>query len=475
MNYIKQFLFIVLFATIGVNCLFSQGYKIDIHIKNLEDSTIYLGYYYGDKQYAKDTLVLDKSGKGTFEGTDTLQGGLYFILVPQNMFFEVIIDKDAEFSLSTTFDENAQTLTKKLSSKGSKDMDVYINYQSFMNQKGEQALKLKERLKQTKDDEASKSIRDSLNMIHNDVKAKWDEIDKTYPESLLAAILRINKEIEIPEPPKDKNGVITDSSFQYRYYKKHYFDYVDFSDERLLRTQFYHPKVDRYFEKMIIPAPDSVIQESKMILDKASDNEEVFKYTLQMLFNKYNNSNIMGMDKVFVFYAENYYLDGKAPWADEEWLTKVKERVNEIKPNLIGNKAHEIKLLSPEGEPISMQMINAEYLILFFFEPSCGHCKKATPKMKEIVDKYWELGVEILGIYTQIDKEEWMKFIEEQNLDNWIHGWDPYNQSNYRHYYDIKATPAIYLLDKNKNIIGKRIDVETVDKILEDEFNKKEK
>jgi hypothetical protein len=78
-----------------------------------------------------------------------------------------------------------------------------------------------------------------------------------------------------------------------------------------------------------------------------------------------------------------------------------------------------------------------------------------------------------LGIYTQFKKEEWLKFIEEQELDNWINGWDPYNQSNYRHYYDIKSTPSIYLLDKNKNIIGKRIDVETVEKILEDEFKRK--
>jgi thiol-disulfide isomerase/thioredoxin len=354
-------------------------------------------------------------------------------------------------------------------------MDLYLTYQSFMTHHGELALKLREKLKDSKNDEESDRIKDSLDILHTEVKAKWNEIETNHSNSLLASILKINKEIEVPEPPKDENGIITDSSFQYRYYKKHYFDYFNFNDERLIHTQFYHPKVDRYFEKWIIPAPDSVIKECGMVLEKAAANQEVFKYTLQMLFNKYNNSNIMGMDKVFVYFAETYYLNGKAPWADAEWLKKVEDRIKDIKPNLIGHKAEEIRLLSKDDELISMHLINAEYTVLFFYEPSCGHCKKATPKMKALSDKYWEKGVEVLGIYTQFKKEEWLKFIDEQELDNWIHGWDPYNQSNYRHYYDIKATPAIYLLDKDKNIIGKRIDAETVEKILEDEFKQKEK
>ena len=473
----KKIVFISIAIIIGgfTNNLRSQNYNIKLQIENLGDSTVYLGYYYGDKQYAKDTLTLDKKGRGVFSGNDTLKGGIYFILVPGNMFFEIVIDKDKDFSLSTVYDGDAGSLTKKLSSKGSKDMDMYLSYQKFMTKQGELAIALRKKLKDNDNEDEVSHIKDSLQVLHNEVKAKWLEVETEHPNSLLTSILLCNKEIEIPEPPKDENGNITDSSFQYNYYKKHYFDYVDFSDERLLRTQFYHPKIDRYFEKLIIPMPDSVIKESRMLLEKASANEEIFKYTLQLLFNKYNNSNIMGMDKVFVFFAETYYLNGKAEWADSAWLKKVEERVLDIKPNLIGNNAEEIRLLSPKDEMISLHMINAEYTILFFYEPNCGHCKKATPKMKELSDKYWEKGVEVLGIYTQFKKDEWLKFIKEFELDNWINGWDPYNQSNYRHYYDVKSTPSIYLLDKDKNIIGKRIDVETVGKILEDEFKRKGK
>jgi len=452
--------------------LFGQGYQIKVKIENLQDSTIYLGYYFGDKQYAKDTVKLDGKGYGEFSGKEKLPGGVYFVLLPGNIFFELIVDKEQQFTVSTIYTGNATDLVKNLTTKGSHDMDLYINYQKFMTQQGELAIKLRDKLKAELLEPDKKRVNDSLQLLHNEVKMKWETIEKDHPESLIAAILKFNKEIDIPEPPKDEKGIIIDSSFQYKYYKAHYFDFIDFADERLLRTQFYHPKIDRYFEKMILPIPDTVIKESYMVLVKAKASEEVFKYTLQLLFNKYNNSNIMGMDKAFVFFAETYYLNGNAPWADSTWLSKVEERVKEIKPNLIGNKAQEIRLLSPDEQFISLYNIHAEYTVLFFYEPGCGHCKKATPKMKAMANKYWGQGVEVLGIYTQVEKEEWLKFIKEQELENWINAWDPYNQSHFRQNYDIKSTPSIYLLDKNKNIIGKRIDVETLELILEDEFKK---
>jgi thiol-disulfide isomerase/thioredoxin len=462
---------ILLFNSLFIK-LFAQEYKINVHIENIKDTNVYLGYYFGNKQYAFDTTYVDNEGNGIFKG-DSLPAGLYFILTPKNDFFEIIIDKDKSFSVSTKYEGDARSLTQNLVSKGSKDMDIYINYQNFMMHQSKIAITLRNELKNA-DDDRNVEIKDSLKLLQKEVETKWNEIIEKYPQSLLTSILLCNKDIEVPAPPKDGNGNIIDSSFQYKYYKKHYFDYVNFSDVRLLRTQFYYPKIMRYFDKVIIPAPDTIIKECKMVLDKASANEEVFKYTLQMLFNKYNNSNIMGMDKVFVFFAENYYLNGKATWADSTWLEKVKKRAYDLKPNLLGNKAADIKLLSPNDEFISLYLINAEYTILFFYEPECGHCKKATPKLKALSDKYWGKGVEVLGIYIQYDKEKWLKFIESQHLENWINGWDPYNQSNFRHNYDVTATPTIYLLDKDKKIIGKRIDTETIDKILEDEFKKKE-
>lgn len=451
----------------------TSGYMINVHIDNLADSTIYLGYYYGDKQYVKDTIKLDHEANGVFTGEKSLDGGIYFVLVPGNTIFELMIDETQYFSVSTKFTGDAADLTKYLKTEGSAEQQLYIDYQQFMYNQNMLAMGLRKRLPKAKGKEKT-AISDSLELLFTQVKARWNDIETNHHKSLLAAVLRINRDIEVPDFPRDSDGNVIDSAFQYKYYKKHYFDNVDFQDARLLRTQFYQPKLVRYFDKMILQAPDTIVKESRDIISRTEGCDEMFRFTLQTIFNKYNNSNIMGMDKVLVFFGDNYYLkEGKTPWVDSAWVEKLRERVEELRYNQVGNQAVELHLYSYDDQPITISGVNAEYTVLFFFEPSCGHCKKATPKMKALADKYWSKGVEVLGIYTQTDKKEWGDFIEKQGLENWINAWDPHNQSGFRLFYDIRSTPSIYLLDRGKKIIAKRIDVETLESILDDEYARK--
>lgn len=60
---------------------------------------------------------------------------------------------------------------------------------------------------------------------------------------------------------------------------------------------------------------------------------------------------------------------------------------------------------------------------------------------------------------------EWFKYIKEKEL-NWINVADLDLKSNFRAYYDIYSTPVIYVLDRNKKIIAKRIDVENLGDFL---------
>ncbi|MBP5668403.1 MAG: DUF5106 domain-containing protein, partial [Salinivirgaceae bacterium] len=319
-----KYCLVAILAVLG--CGFAKadgGYNIKVHIDGLADSTVYLGYYFGDKQYVKDTLKLDKKANGAFKGDKKLEGGIYFVLVPGNTIFELMIDNEQNFSVSTKFTGDASDLTKYLKSEDSDEVKMYVDYQQFMIAQNAKALGLRKRLTKAKGNE-EKAIKDSLAILSNEVMARWDDIETNHSKSLLAAVLRINKDIDIPDFPRDADGNVLDSAFQYKFYKKHFFDNVDFQDARLLRTSFFQPKIDRYFEKMILQAPDTIIKESKMLLDKAEGCDEVFRFLLQTIFNKYNNSDIMGMDKVLVFFGDNYYLNGRATWADSTWLEKLR-------------------------------------------------------------------------------------------------------------------------------------------------------
>lgn len=76
-------------------------------------------------------------------------------------------------------------------------------------------------------------------------------------------------------------------------------------------------------------------------------------------------------------------------------------------------------------------------------------------------------------MYTQVKPEEWKEFIEEKDLYDFINVWDPYNRTGFRDLYDIYSTPVIYVLDSEKKIMAKRIDVDYITEFIR--YDRKDK
>jgi len=52
----------------------------------------YLGYYFGDKQYLRDSAVTDAKGKMIFKDNKTLEGGVYLIATAdKSLLFDFIV------------------------------------------------------------------------------------------------------------------------------------------------------------------------------------------------------------------------------------------------------------------------------------------------------------------------------------------------------------------------------------------------
>ena len=222
------------------------GYKIHVKINGLKDTTLLLGHHFGAKKYVVDTVKLNSKGEGTFTGDSLLEGGIYLLITPAMNYFEIIVDKDQDFSVST----DTADLIKNLKIVGSEENTVFNEYQNFMveNQKKAAATKKQyDYFKKMVDSTGNPSINkkafeDSiatkkveLAKLDTLVKARWNMINTTYPNSLLASVLKAMKEVDVPPFPRNQKGEIIDSSFQYKYYRTHYFDNINFHDSRLLR------------------------------------------------------------------------------------------------------------------------------------------------------------------------------------------------------------------------------------------------
>ena len=346
---------------------------------------------------------------------------------------------------------------------GSLENKLFNDHQKYIIDASRKSQALKARMDANKDNkDTAEILKKEVNEIDKQVKAYRLKIMSDYPKTFMAKIIQTMQEPEVPDYPRDNKGNITDSSFQFRYYKAHYLDNVDFGDERLLRTPLFQNKVKTYTQQLTVPAPDSIIIAVDTIIEKSRANKEVFKYCVATLANYYETSNIMGYDKIFVHIAEKYYLTKDAYWADSTLKAKIHERVMKIKPNILGELAHDLAMPDTSLKMHTLYGIKSKYTILAFWDPTCSHCKIEIPKLCQLYDSLKAQKIlEVFAVGIESDMDLWKKFIRDNKLD-WINVADLYNQSNFRSYYDIYSTPVIYLLDEEKHIIAKRLDTEKI-------------
>jgi thiol-disulfide isomerase/thioredoxin len=220
------------------------------------------------------------------------------------------------------------------------------------------------------------------------------------------------------------------------------------------------------------------------MLEDSKSNEEMFKFILSSLAEKYVNPKYMGQDAIFVHLFEKYFLPGFADtWMNEKYKKYIFDRGYSLMSNTLGKKAAELPMIDTLGNKFSLYDVDAAYTIICFWDPTCGHCKEEVPKLNLFFQQKWrQNGIKIIGVMTDGGKENWIKFINENNLTNWIHLYQTdetkeallkANKPSYRQLYDAYLTPTIYLLDKNKNILAKKLNSEQLDEFIE--FKKKAK
>jgi thiol-disulfide isomerase/thioredoxin len=397
------------------------------------------------------------------------------IVPPSKKYFELLIDKEQTFSFET---DTTSKMVEHMKIKGSDDNAMFYKYLDYISVKGNEAEPLRKRMAKIKEDslmqikkkDSLKILQDKISAIDKDVQNYQEKVIKDHPESFLSVIFKAQKDITVPETPILPNGR-KDSTFPYSYYKNHYWDNIPLSDDRILRTPLFHNKLKYYLDKVVIQHPDSIIKETEWLIQQTKGNKEMFKYIVWYTTTTYETSNIMGMDAVFVHLVENYYATWKAYWVDSTTNKKIIHRGFLLKPLLLEKPAPGLVLQDSLDKNVSLYEVKSKYTVVIFWDPDCGHCQKIVPKLKEIYDsKLKAKGVTVYAVQIEDKDDKWKQFVKEKKLD-WINVRDKYKNYYLHDLYDIYSTPVIYILDENKRIKAKRIDVEQLDGFI-DHLNK---
>ncbi len=440
--------------------------NVKFHIDEMPDDTIYLARYFGDRLYYADTAVA-KNQTVIFNKKELIEG-VYALVCPGPKYFEFIMSKEdvVMYTKMSDFVGNMRVIK-------SENNKIFYSYITFLNEKKKIAQEY----------QANKET-DKLAALDKEVKAFQQKIVFENKNKLGAKILAMSIDPIVPDELKSND------TLRYRFFLDHYWDNIDVTDKRIVHSPVYHNKLDHFFKKMIPQHPDTICYHAQKIIDQMDPKSDLFKYTVHYITYNYETSNIMGMDAVFVCMAQKYYCPATetgAFWLDSTKLVDLCDKAYNLSPLLIGKQAPRIILADTTEENwVDFYKNTQKYNLLLFWDPDCGHCKKEIPKLLKLYHDFndMDVDIEVFAFGTNLENEDWKKFIKEKQLD-WtnLSDFPAANENprvylyekkvtdlkslNFRKTYDIFSTPQVYLLDENKKIIGKKLDALTLGKMVE--------
>lgn len=440
----------------SVSLVAQPAYKLDFKIEGLNDTTLLLGHYYLESTYAKDTAK-STGGSFSFDGKKPLGPGVYFLIKGKTRLFEFVIGKSQHFTMTT----NTSDYVSNMKVTGDIDNQLFFDNMRFnmeRNREAEPFVKIMQDSTLT-DEAKKKEAREALSKINDKVIAHQNGVIEKYPDTFTARLFKVNKRVEIPEAPKKPDGTI-DSTFHLRYYRDHYFDYFDLADDGLLRLSknHYKEKVEEYLDRLFAPEADTLTKVINKLIAIAKKNQETYKYLTFMCMQKYIQPKYMGQDQIFVNLYDQYVATGEMNyWMNEKFRQNYKEQANRIRSSALGRKSNNLVLRDVNGAMRSLHTMTNKYTVVYFYDPDCGHCKKETPKLVAFKNATkMDVGVYTVGADTSMTKIK--KYVKDMQMEKLVNTCFYYSAvGNYRDLYDAETTPMIYILDREKKIIARKL------------------
>ena len=198
-------------------------------------------------------------------------------------------------------------------------------------------------------------------------------------------------------------------------------------------------QIDFYFDVLVSPLPDSITVEISRLIGRTESQPELRDFILWKLLDKYQYPEYMTQDQVFVWLYDHYFSQLEIKDLNPANLTLIREKAERLRRLALFQPAPNFKL----SDSIDLQSIESEYTVLFFFDHDCDLCQQ---EMRDL-DSVFEAHPEITTLAIDMNSDD-------TALDVLYD------------LYDIEITPLIYVLDRDKRIIAKKIRAKQIPLVL---------
>lgn len=313
-------------------------------------------------------------------------------------------------------------------------------------------------------------IFDKLNLLHP-ITIRYDRNSPFY-EAAKQEFYEVQQELQIylksvPESTLAyqfikadlRPALAHDRSFgeQRKDFQEKWFDGFNWSEDRLLNSDIVVNKVDGFMGLFADRnlSPEQQENEFKrgidMILSQTQENSKMHEFVLSYLVRKLEQ---FGMENVILHIAENY-ADSGDKCEKESSDSEIINRLKKYEQMRIGQFAPLISSFDGKGQNIEVLDQLSEKNLVIFWSSQCTHCRQMIPDLNKWYETAKKSGWTLISISLDKDQQELAAAIKDLGINYPVYsdfkGWNSAAALDY----NVSATPAMFVLDKERRIIGK--------------------
>jgi len=434
-----------------------------ISIEGVQSATSYLIGFVAEGHFRMDSSEFD-GNKLNFVNPEGYPQGLYYVSLPTNEFVQVILGEDQKFELSC----NANDLINSATVNGSKENEIFYQNLKFESTYNPKYRAISAELKGIADKQ-SQAYQNVIDKRKNLEKERIDHLNDIYKGNEDLLFVQFKKAGQ--NPTIRESGTDDEKVYHYR---KEFWDNVDWSDIRLIRTPVIINKLKRYFNEITPQNPDSIMSSANMLVDQVLDKPGFYKFITNWIAIQFEptKTNLMDPEAVFVNMIQEYFTRDRAFWADSMEVYALQQRAGEMAQSLVGLQGPDVVSTNEKGESKSIYEMTADYIIVYLYNPTCEHCMKETPLLVDWYNKNKANNkADVYAIAIDTNDDEWKAYIKKNNM-TFTNVYDPTNRSIYAKYY-VDITPEVYVLNKERKIIGKNLKVFQIDTVIDKDIQER--
>ena len=146
---------------------------------------------------------------------------------------------------------------------------------------------------------------------------------------------------------------------------------------------------------------------------------------------------------------------------------EIVKKYEEMKQKQLTGKAPEFTLPDMEGNIVKLSDYKGKYVLVDFWASWCKPCRVKAKELKKRHAQLKELGIEVIGISCDENKEQWLKAIKEDQptwiqlrIDEEINGSDTADD------YKVEFIPTLYLISQEGEILEKNPSLDEIEMMV---------